>query len=108
MKPVVMLPEQWDRVWEEIKKREKPSTILSRSKMREVLGFTNRVHEEHATRDQLLRTVSDQEWDHMIWFSTVGDRETVFQRTVHLDFYDEHKRVMFLLKYGDYLDVERN
>jgi hypothetical protein len=101
MKPVVMLPEQWEYVWQEMKKREKPSVMLSRTKRREVLGFTDRTHEEYVTRDKVLRSIADN-W--VSWADTVGPNAgKVHQRTVHLDFYDEQKRVMFLLKYGDYI-----
>ena len=88
-----MLPEQWDRVWEEIKKREKPSTFLSRTKMRETLGFTNRDHEEYVDGCDI--------WNGNLW---INDRK-VCQHTVRLDFYDEQKRVMFLLKYGDHFNA---
>jgi hypothetical protein len=106
MKPLIITERQWERIWESIKTRERPSTILIRGKMREVLGFTDRVHEEHVTRDQLLRTVSDQEWENLTMFRRYHHGEKVFQRTVHLDFYDEQKRVMFLLKYGDHLESQ--
>ena len=91
-----MLPEQWEHVWEEIKKREKPSTFLSRSKMRETLGFTNRDHDEYVDREKAIRKVDrDPQFND----------QKVYQRTVRLDFYDEQKRVMFLLKYGDHFNV---
>ena len=102
MKPVVMLPEQWDRVWKEIKKREKPSTWLSRTKMRETLGFTNRDHDEYIDRDKAIRKSDRDSWFDLDLM--INDRK-VFQHTVRLDFYDEQKRVMFLLKYGDYINA---
>jgi hypothetical protein len=104
MKPLIITERQWERIWESIKTRERPSTILIRGKMREVLGFTDRVHEEYVFRDRLLRTVSDKEWENLTMFRSDPVGEKVFQRTVHLDFYDEQKRVMFLLKYGDHLE----
>jgi hypothetical protein len=101
MKPVVMLPEHWNNVQIAMQTREKPSVMLSRTKRREVLGFTERFHEEYVTRDNVLRSYSDN-W--LPWADTVGPNAgKVHQRTVHLDFYDEQKRVMFLLKYGDYI-----
>lgn len=103
MKPVIILPEQWDRVWEEIKRREKPSTFLSRNKMREVMGFTNRNHEGYVDKDKALRNSTNDEWFDLEWYADKEGPNTgkVWQRAVHLDFYDEQKRVMFLLKYGD-------
>jgi hypothetical protein len=53
--------------------------------MRRVLGFTPREH---------------QEWR--------GPEEPIFgyKTTVHLDFFDEQQRTMFLLKYGDWIREE--
>lgn len=79
-KPVIMTPDEWKLVWESIKKNEKPSVFLSRNKMKEKLGFVNRNHTEWV-RD--------------------GDYDAGFVTMVCLDFYDEQKRVMFLLKYGN-------
>lgn len=75
-----MLPAEWEKVLEQIKVREKPSTYLSRSKMRQVLGFTVRNHRDYDKNDPY-----DYHYAH----------------TVRLDFYDEAKRTMFLLKYGN-------
>jgi hypothetical protein len=72
-KPIVMTPGQWDTVIEKIKSRERPSVYLSREKMKAVLGFTVRVHHE----------------------------DKKYMTTVRLDFYDERKRTMFLLTYGN-------
>lgn len=96
-KPVVMTPTQWRSVLEQIKKREKPSVILSRSKMKDVLGFTVRNHEEWLKIDQ--HTDTDE-----AWLYEGGDGFYEGKRhvtTVRLDFYDEAKRTMFLLKYGN-------
>jgi hypothetical protein len=98
MKPVIMLPEQWEPVWEEIKKREKPSTFLSRTKMREVLGFTVRTHEEWVEEDDVPESYIETYND--IFGTDTFKRPTRYERTVRLDFYDEQKRLMFLLKYG--------
>ncbi len=99
MKPIVMTTSQWARVFEEIKKREKPSTYLSRSKMRDVLGFTNRNHEEWVKVEDAKDHDPDNDWPH----SDMGGwyEGKTHQYTVHLDFYDEQKRTMFLLKYGN-------
>lgn len=75
-----MTPGEWDAVLEKIKVREKPSTYLIRSKMKEVLGFTVRVHRDNDKSDPY---------------------EYFYKTTVRLDFYDEAKRTMFLLKYGN-------
>lgn len=80
MKPIVMRPDEWEKILYVIKTKEKPSTYLSRTKMREVLGFTVRNHRDYDKSDPY-----DYHYAH----------------TVRLDFYDEKMRTMFLLKYGN-------
>lgn len=75
-----MSPEEWSGIKEQIKTKEKPSVLLSRSKMKEVLGFTTREHQE--------------------WIED-GDMGSGYKTSIHLDFYNEQKRIMFLLKYGN-------
>ena len=99
-KPIVMLPEQWDSILERIKQREKPSVYLSRSKMKETLGFTVRDYREYVKDpDYVSRPQDKDEWFYMEpsgWFE--GKMNV---RTIRLDFYDEQKRTMFLLRYGN-------
>lgn len=85
MKPLVLSVGQWDKIIEQIKANYPPSVTLSREKMRRVLGFTPRAHKE---------------WR--------GPEEPIFgyKTTVHLDFFDEQQRTMFLLKYGDWIREE--
>jgi hypothetical protein len=99
-KPVVMSPEQWKGVLERIKQREKPSVYLSREKMKETLGFTVRDYREYVKDPEYVRRPQDKdEWFYMEpagWFE--GKMNV---HTIRLDFYDEQKRTMFLLKYGN-------
>ena len=96
-KPVVMTPEQWNSVWENIKQRERPSVYLSRVKMKEVLGFTVREHREYVKDPDYVKSPeADDIFGEMGWYE--GKRNL---HTVRLDFYDEQKRTMFLLKYGN-------
>ena len=100
-KPVVMSPSQWDTVLDRIKQREKPSVYLSREKMKEVLGFTVRDHREYVKDpDYEARLPQDKDdWSYMEpagWFE--GKMNV---HTVRLDFYDDQKRTMFLLRYGN-------
>lgn len=94
-KPIVMSPQQWDVLLSNIRRREKHSVWLSRSKMKEVLGFTVRNHSEWVKEDRPEEEIS---WwaEQDGWYK--GKRN---EHTVRLDFYDEHKRTMFLLKYGN-------
>jgi hypothetical protein len=99
-KPIVMSSDQWNAILERIKQREKPSVYLSRSRMKEVLGFTVRDHREYVKDpDYVKRPQDDNEWFNMEpagWFE--GKMNV---HTIRLDFYDEQKRTMFLLRYGN-------
>ena len=100
-KPVVMTPRQWNSVLERIKQREKPSVYLSRAKMKTVLGFTVRDHREYVKDPDYVKPPADQdsEWYPIIQLGWYEGKTS--QHTVRLDFYDEQKRTMFLLKYGN-------
>jgi hypothetical protein len=98
-KPVVMSPEQWGTVLEHIKQREKPSVYLSREKMKEVLGFTVRDHREYVKDTNYVRPPDDSGWYPVLELGWFEGKTNV--HTVRLDFYDEQKRTMFLLRYGN-------
>lgn len=84
MKPIKLTVDQWENILEHVASHHPASVRLLRSKMRKTLGFTPRFHEEWIVIDH------------------TGDRERkMSETTVHLDFYDEAKRTMFLLKYSD-------
>lgn len=78
MKPIIISKKQWTALKEKVNQDYPPSVNLVREKMKRVLGFTPRLHEE---------------WD----------ARTGYTITMHLDFFDEQKRTMFLLKYGEYV-----
>lgn len=73
---VKLTEKQWERLHKRLKEDHPLSVVAIRDKMRRVLGFTTRTD----------RTVDY--WDPII----------------HLDFYDEKMKTMFLLRYGDYLE----
>lgn len=86
-KHISLSHEQWQKLREQLIKDNRPSVMLIRTKMREVLGFTDRSHRE--------------------WVPTDGyDGYGHYKNIVCLDFYDEPKRVFFLLKYGEFLQNE--
>ena len=99
-KPVVMTPDQWLTILYRIKQREKPSVYLSRTKMKDVLGFTVRDHREYVKDPDYVRLPQDKDdWFYMEpagWFEG-----KINVHTVRLDFYDDQKRTMFLLRYGN-------
>lgn len=86
-KPVVLTEKVWADIYNQIAKEYPPSVLLIRDRMREVLGFTSRTHEEWFSREVARKDVE------------YGTKYRI--KTVHLDFYNEPKRTMFLLKYSD-------
>ncbi len=91
MKAVKLTSTQWEIILEKIKENHAPSVWLSREKMRRVLGFTPRDHIE---------------WSGFYDTANNSDRlagKHGYKTTVHLDFFNESQRTMFLLKYGEYI-----
>lgn len=87
IKSIKLTEKKWDELRDELKTRfkSKPSTILVRSRMREVLGFTPR-HQG-------------------AWTPIPNTKNEYYKEAlVFLDFFDEKKYTMFLLKYGNFLD----
>jgi hypothetical protein len=86
-RPIILSEKVWANIYYSIAKEYPPSVLLIRDKMRSVLGFTARRHEE--------------------WINQEVDVKDIRYRTkycihlIHLDFYSEPKRTMFLLKYSD-------
>ena len=93
-KPVVLSEKVWLKIYNQIAKEYPPSVLLIRDKMREVLGFTSRTHQEWI----------DQEVD----VKDIRYKTKYPITTIRLDFYNEPKRTMFLLKYSEHLDKSGN
>jgi hypothetical protein len=83
-KPIVLNSEQWSKLHIQLTKDTPPSVMLIRDKMKVVLGFTVRRH--------------------TVWKLDPDFGHKYPKETIHLDFYNEPKRTMFLLKYSEYLD----
>lgn len=79
-KSIKLKPAQWDKLRSQLMVDNKPSVMLIRSKMQSVLGFVDRTHSR---------------WD---------EEKMRMKTEIHLDFFNEPKRTMFLLKYSEYLD----
>ena len=80
-RPVKLTHRQWRMIYNDIAANYPHSVLLIRDRMRAVLGFTSRNH---------------------TWWEDDG-----YHSCIMLDFYDEPKRTMFLLKYGDYLQDDQ-
>ena len=89
MKPVILNTDQW-KVIRKMLHEEHPKTVfMIRDKMKRVLGFTVREHRAWIDKPQ-----------------TIGDDLNVgyYEFQIHLDFYSENKRTMFLLKFSEILN----
>ena len=86
MKSVVLRHREWDRIFAKIKAEyvATPSVYLMRNKMKEHLGFTVR---EHVTYNE-----QDVEYD-------LNNDWRDYRSQIHIDFYTEAARTMFVLKY---------
>ena len=88
MKPLTYAPNEWEKILDKIKKDQPPSVWLIRSNMRKKMGFTVREH---------------QEWLGYYDDATAEQRKAKlhgYRTMIHLDFYDERYRSLFLLRYG--------
>lgn len=104
-KALILTRKQWEDALKKIKATNHPSIYLIRDRMRTVLGFTPREHEEWIIEPNqpiikgslgLPSSPLGIDLDLDMLFSNSGK---TLRRTVHLDFYDESKKTMFLLKY---------
>jgi len=86
MKAVILKHREWDQIFAKIKSEyaATPSVYLMRNKMREQLGFTVREHVKYNEQD--VEYDSNSDW-----------RD--YRSQIHIDFYDETARTMFVLKY---------
>ena len=81
MKPVVLSVSQWIRIKEELHTEYPRTVFMLRDKMKRVLGFTVREHNE--------------------WVAKLDGGYSEF--SIRLDFYSERKYTMFLLKFSEYM-----
>ena len=79
MKPIILTVNQWQRIRAELQLECPKTVFMLRSKMRPVLGFTVREHNEWIVKPD----------------GGYGEHQ------IHLDFYSANKRTMFLLKFSD-------
>lgn len=85
-KPIILTEQNWAKLHYRLAQENHSSVMLIREKMKVVLGFTVRRH---------------REWVNFTASPNGKKRPVDF---ICLDFYNEPKRTMFLLKYGDYLE----
>ena len=80
-KSIQVTEKQWVEIYHQLASDYSPSVLLIRDRMKTVLGFTFR---RHLNVDDTGR----------------------YREQLHLDFYNEPKRTMFLLKYSEILNNE--
>lgn len=110
MRPLILTPNEWRTIRDELKKRHPASHLLIRNKMRERLGFTMREHRDWQPNKDYSKELKDyqrQREKHDIeWLLTCEPDRGRYVDQVHLDFYDERKKSLFLLTYGDKIGRE--
>ena len=77
MKAIILTVAQWKYIRTELQTEYPKTVFMIKDKMKRVLGFTVREHKQ---------------WDE-------GVVNVMFE--IHLDFYSEKKRTMFLLKFSE-------
>jgi hypothetical protein len=90
MKPIVLSEQAWNKLRQHLTATQPKSVMLVRSKMREVLGFTCRLYTDWVNEPNR--------------YGGMGYRKCEY----HLDFFDEAKRTMFLLKYTDWIQSDKD
>lgn len=81
MKAVQLTASQWSNIRAELQEEHPKTVFMLRDKMKKVLGFTVREHNSYQP-----------------------DGRHKFE--IHLDFYSENKRTMFLLKFSELIRTE--
>lgn len=91
MKSIKLSEPDWATLHDRIKQDYPKSVWLVREKMRRVLGFVPREHEEWKPQD--FNDIRSKGWEFRFPITTI-----------YLDFYDDKKKTMFVMKYSEYLD----
>jgi hypothetical protein len=92
MKAVILTRSSWREIKNIIATEHPISVLAIRDKTKRVLGFTVREHQR--------------------WITVKSDDDSIprgyHKDEIHLDFYSEHKRTMFLLKFSEHIRSEDN
>jgi len=96
---------QWRTIREELHKEHPKTVFMLRNKMKQVLGFTVREHSGY--RPRTAKELEDYDRSDNIWHEYEKDRkfhrENINEHYIALDFYNERKYTMFLLKFSEFL-----
>jgi hypothetical protein len=80
MKSVILTTRKWKKIREELYTEYPKTVFMIRSKMKSVLGFTVREHQEWNNGEHSMR--------------------------IHLDFFSANKRTMFMLKFSEIIGAD--
>lgn len=94
MKPIILSEHNWYKLKYQLSQNYPKSVMLTRWKMKEVLGFTDRLHTEYVDTRSMAGEFG--------MYPEYGSGRQP-KRMVYLDFFDEAKKTMFLLKYSDWI-----
>ena len=105
MSTLKLTPTQWRVIRAELHKENPDTVFLIRAKMKRVLGFTVREHSGYRART--LVELKEYDMSDQLRYETEKDRkfyrENINEFLICLDFYNEKKYTMFLLKFSEHL-----
>lgn len=99
MPTIALTVNQWQRIREEMHNDYPKTVFMLRDKMKRVLGFTVREHNEWV-ESKAVDPTSD-------WLDTGQEgwhKGKHHEHSIRLDFYNERKYTMFLLKYSEFIN----
>ena len=107
LKPIKMHQRTWKRLLKRLHE-EYPNSYFLRHKMKEKLGFTVREHNawipnKNYNQEYAAYEESKNGPDAMNMLLSIPPERGRTRTEIHLDFYSENKRTMFLLKYAEEL-----
>lgn len=108
MKPIILTHKTWDLIQQRIREEYPPSISLISWKAKIILGFTVREHRawipnKNYDREMMEYALESKKNHWLLIEPSKGSTET----RIHLDFYSEKKRTMFLMKYSEYIRSEQ-
>ncbi len=88
MRPVILTVEQWKSIRKQLQEEHPKTVFMLRDKMKRILGFTVREHKRWIDEEEIK-----------------GDEYTAgfYRFEIHLDFFSQNKRTMFLMKFSEVL-----
>jgi hypothetical protein len=97
---------QWRNIRNELHKEHPRTVMMLKSKMKSVLGFTVREHSGYRLRT--AKELEDYDRSDNIWHEAEKDRkfyrENINEHFIALDFYNDRKYTMFLLKFSELIN----